>query len=737
MRNTKYIFFFGLIGLFLSCSIQETKSYNGYFWMSKIQNEHPRLFFNKKSFKQIRERALNEERGLFGEMKNRVDLLIGQKIEFKDPLVKDGSQNTDYKYGTSAAEAAFVYLVLKDKKYLELSKRILIKLVDYYVFRNDHNLNIQWFAFSRINALAAYDWIYNDLTEKERTEIGGPFLQAINYMLPSEKRKPFFRENTGDIKTGFYGPPCLAWYAGLVFYNTGIDDNLSKKLLLKGYDDHSALLKYRSDITGDDGGAASAVLGYCMGAYPWAEFNFFHTFYSATGFDISKKWPYVPKFINYIFWNWLPEDKQFGYGDTHHLNNNLPLKLLHIHLSQMIHFYGKSQPELISMAKWMQTKVQRQKQDAFPFTRFLLTNTCDKLKPDVSFENLPKARYFENMGQLFMRSGSGSDDTYALFTAGGILTQHRHYDNNNFVIFKKGFLTLDTGTRPQPGLHLSHYYARTVAHNCITIKMPGEIMPKYWDSGPALSEKEVLVFPNDGGQNNLLGSEVIAFDEKEEYVYIASDATESYHKDKADLVLRQFVFLPPDLFVVFDRVNSTKPEYKKRWLLHTVAEPIVKANEFYTDNGESKLFCKTLFPENVVLTKIGGPGKQFWSDGRNWTLPELTPDDWNYKNMRWLDNNHNLFGQWRIEVSPGKPNTDDVFLHLIQVGDISLQSMIDSKPVKTDNMAGVQFIYKDKEYEVMFITQNGVGGKISINQNGQRILEENFTDKVKPQKGLF
>lgn len=96
-----------------------------------------------------------------------------------------------------------------------------------------------------------------------------------------------------------------------------------------------------------------------------------------------------------------------------------------------------------------------------------------------------------------------------------------------------------------------------------------------------------------------------------------------------------------------------------------------------------------------------------------------------------------LLGQWRIEVSPGKPATDNVFLHLIQVGDISLQSMIDSEMVKTDTMTGVKFIYKDKEYEVMFFTKNKVGGKISINQNGRKIMEENFTDKVKSQKGLF
>jgi len=727
-----FFLFLFFVGVLSNCKKPQENIYENYSWMSEIRKNHPRLFFNENSFKQIKNKALNDEHELFVEMKSRVDLMIGQKIEFSDPLVPDGTQNADHMYGTWAAEAAFVYLVLEEKKYLDLSKEILVNLVDYYTLRNENDLNIQWYAFSRINALAAYDWIYNDLTEKERRDIGKPLLHAINDMVPTAGGS-VFRKNYGDIKTGFYGPIVLSWYAGIVFYNTGMDDSLALALIQKGYDDHRALLKYRSDISGDDGGAASAVLGYCMGAYPWAEYNFFHTFNSATGLELFREWPYIPRFINYIFWNWLPGDKLFGYGDANHRDNNLPLRYLHLHLSQMIHFYGKTQPEFIALAKWMQTKVQRQTQNAFPFTRFLLTNTYDEIKPEGPSEKLPRAKHFENMGQLFMRSGSGPDDTYAIFTAGGFLTQHRHFDNNNFVIFKNGFLALDAGTRPQPGLHLSHYYARTVAHNCLTIKMPGEIMPHYWDSGPALSEEAVPTYPNDGGQNNMRGSAIIAFDEKEEYVYIASDATASYHQDKADLVLRQFVFLPPDHFVILDRVSSTEPGYEKRWLLHTAAEPVLNSTEFYADHWGGRLFCKTLFPEGAKLEKIGGPGKQFWSDGRNWALPKLTPEDWNYKSMRWLDNDHDLFGQWRIEVTPGISNKDDIFLHLLQVGDSTLQAMVNSIPLKTENMVGVRFVHDEKEFEIMFSVKDKVGGEISISQNGQKILEEPFSDKVKLQ----
>ena len=657
-------------------------------------------------------------------MKARVDALLGREIVFKDPLVSDGSQNSDHEYGTRAAEAAFVYLVTEDKKYLDLTKKILTKLVDYYTLRNENGLNIQWYAFSRICALAAYDWIYNDLTVQERKELGTPFLKAVHYMLSSRDRKLFLRENRGGHTTGFYGPPCLAWYAGIVFHRTGIDDDLAEKLLLKGYDDYTALLKYRSNIAGTDGGASTAALGYCMGAYPWAEFNFFHTVHSALGVDISKEWPYVPSLVHYIFWNWLPGNREFGFGDAGHTTNALPTGSLHIHLSQMIHFYGKSRPDIIGMVRGMQTKVNRQRQDAFPFTRFLLTNTSDDIASDAFAEDLPKAKHFPNMGQIFMRSGSGDNDTYAMFTAGGTLSQHKHFDNNNFVIFKKGFLALDSGTRPEPGLHLSHYYCRTVAHNCILIRMPGEKLPNYW-GGPAASE-EKLPFPNDGGQNNVLGSKVIAFDENKEYVYIASDATKSYNKDKTNQVVRQFVFLPPDCFVVFDRVNSTKAEYPKTWLLHTAREPVVNGSEFYAEHMKGCLFCKTIFPEKAKLDKIGGEGKQFWSDGRNWPLPVKTSADWNQSRL--LPDTNELFGQWRMEITPTEQTTDDCFLHFIQVGDTSLNSMVNSTPLKTGDKRGIKFAYQGKEYEITFNTKGEIGGKLSIRHDNRKIADVNLTE---------
>ena len=91
-----------------------------------------------------------------------------------------------------------------------------------------------------------------------------------------------------------------------------------------------------------------------------------------------------------------------------------------------------------------------------------------------------------------------------------------------------------------------------------------------------------------------------------------------------------------------------------------------------------------------------------------------------------------------MEVTPAKPKTNDIFLHLIQVGDKNtLQTMVQSTPVKTQDRVGVRFEYENKHYEVMFDTKAEAGGTISIRKKGQKILEEPFTQNVKPQEGMY
>ncbi len=626
------------------------------------------MFFNAESFAQVKARALGRDAMLFARIKARVDAV-------RVPLEEDRD------YGAESSEAAFVYRVTGEARYRELAARLLAHSAELYVRRHQQKRAVNWYSFSRINAMAAYDWLFNDLPPEDRARIGLQLLHAARDAQPTRTRRAFTagpgqreRENWGGATTGFYGTPSLLWFAGLATFREGIDDALAEQCLRRGYDLQMEVLKHRAAAAGEDGGSASATLGYWLGAYPWAEFNFFHTFLSATGRDLSHDWPYVALLPTYIFWNWLPGMREFGAGDAAHRDNVIAAGDLATHLAQIAHFYGPS-----PLGAWLAERAPRNETSRFSWTRFLLNDPAPAPAADVT-ARLPLARRFANMGQTFFRSGSGDADTYALFTAGGALTQHRHFDANSFVIFKRGFLALDSGTRPEPGQHLSHYYARTVAHNAILIHMPGEVMPSYWGADPPAPGEEKLPFPNDGGQRSVSGSRVVAFETHPDYAYVAGDATAAYHPEKCKLALRQFVFLAPDHFVIFDRVEST---YPRTWLLHTAEEPAIAGASFTAAHEQGRLTCRTLLPENAKLAKIGGPGKQFWSGGRNWPLPKgyASPDT------------TPLFGQWRVEVA----GTGPWFLHVLDAAGRPVNAAL----VRKDKQVGA----RAAGWEVLFGTE--------------------------------
>ncbi len=268
---------------------------------------------------------------------------------------------------------------------------------------------------------------------------------------------------------------------------------------------------------------------------------------------------------------------------------------------------------------------------------------------------------------------------------------HTHLDAGHFGIYYKGHLALDAGIYQgkddQNGwakLNYTNYLARTVAHNSLLIFDPNEPLPYGWD-------KKSVVKARDGGQfyfadhawnsssdmfkagkSSAILAEDIAPGYLPEYSYMKGDLTSSYnvpkfiaeYPPKAAMVRRSFVFLNhksddvPGTLIVLDKVVSANAAFKKTWLLHTQNEPDIRGNSIVSvntnDGRNGKLLTTVLLPEpdNQAIRKVGGPGKEYWSDGNNWGT--VTQED---------------AGRWRIELSPVKSSLADNFLNVIQAMD--------------------------------------------------------------------
>lgn len=694
-----------------------------YSWLSDIRQEHPRVFLTSDDIPDIRKAAKTFERTTYVEMVKRVKPYLSTPIEFKEPFAPTGESRPDRMFGYYAADAAMIWLIDGDRAYLDLAKKILAALVPYYEMRVRSNLNIEWYMFSQMCALCAYDWIYNELTEKERENYGKRLfnvMQDIAWLGPGI-RKGRFRENISDYKSGCYGIASLPWFIGLTFAGEGYDDQKCEKFIRDGYDIFQQMSAFRAGMMGNKGGGASAVAQYSLGYYPYAEYDLIYTFRSAFGRDITENMDYMLGYLNFMDWIRLPGNREYGFGDVNHYDCLLPHTHMNAHVSEIANLFGRSHPEIMpTAARLMNLYNKRRPMDGVPFMR-LLHKVDAMAGGNAGNAQSAKVMNFDTMGQIYMRSGTGDNDTYALFVSGGIPEQHKHYDNNNFIIYKNGYRALDSGSRPEPGNQLNYYYCRTVAHNCVTIMMPGETFPEYWGM-PAANEEKDLPIPNDGGQNKLLGSKLLALKETDDYVYIASDATAAYNADKADLVVREFIWFEPDMFLVFDRIVSDKAEYEKSWLLHTAGEIIrTGKSEVVEVSRGGKTICRTLFPKKARLELIGGEGRQFWSGGRNWPMPVFTPDDYGYtKRNLFPPDTHPEVGQWRLEVRPPAGNKCDFFMHMIKVGEESMASMPSTKTFDKDGKMGVVFKYDKKTYTVTFDKAADFGCDVDVVKAGNK-----------------
>lgn len=359
--------------------------------------------------------------------------------------------------------------------------------------------------------------------------------------------------------------------------------------------------------------------------------------------------------------------------------------------------------------------------------------------PDVSprnpaltdSEELPRYRYFPGVDQAVFLNGWGSNATRIEFDCGPYVAKHQHLDRNHFTIYHRGHLAIDSGAdyTDSESPHYLNYYRRTVAHNTMLVFDPKEHF--FWS-------ENLMEAANDGGQrmdssrfwNTLRGREdwektrdlwevgqmkivdnVDGVSGRGGYHYALGDATRAYSPHKLRAFTRQLLYLPDmNVLLVFDRVVSTDPAFRKTWLLHGVNMPWVdgigtkssngeetfgNASRFRLQDGEGEMLVHTLLPANHVTARRGGDGHEFWTpgdnnggpwgSGRNWALEPAEggplPDDPVEHAMweRFYDNDiprikrsnrRNVVpGSWRVEVSPSQPQLEDHFLHLFEIGD--------------------------------------------------------------------
>ncbi|MFB3879668.1 MAG: hypothetical protein ACE149_00320 [Armatimonadota bacterium] len=318
-------------------------------------------------------------------------------------------------------------------------------------------------------------------------------------------------------------------------------------------------------------------------------------------------------------------------------------------------------------------------------------------------------------GYVYARSSWDDDATYFFFKCGDRFTAHQHLDVGHFLIYKQEELAGDGGHYHYFGSTDDvNYHLRTIAHSTMLIYDPDET----W---PGIRAGEVT--GNDGGQmhnwphhNGAVEdasqwqrdralydiADIVAFEDRGAYLYVAGDCTRAYDPKKLKEFTRQIVFLRPGTFIIFDRVTSTRPEYKKTWLLQAMKPPVSAGGKLVVTNGQGRLHLQTLLPTGAPAKLVSG-GDLYTYGGRSYPPERDTGPA----------------PECRIELSPPKPATTDYFLNVLT----ATEATTDTVPDATCEVGDGKVTVKVGDAAITFTTAQ-LGGHIEIGPETRQLAQK-------------
>jgi hypothetical protein len=321
---------------------------------------------------------------------------------------------------------------------------------------------------------------------------------------------------------------------------------------------------------------------------------------------------------------------------------------------------------------------------------------------------LPQAMLFgrDTLGAAFFRGAWGDpDELFASIKAGDLLAHHDHYNAGAFSFQLGGLLAPQTGVygaSAYDGAYRLGYAVQTVASNALLILNPGEtaralltqksgawktlsggqrvIRPTGFDclsldhfrrqlnAGPRLERATITAFESIPGRSDYLAADLTA-------AYNSTRYAEPGAEPKVSLVTRQFLYLRPErAFVVFDRIETTRPGFVPKFVLHAMSKPASQGETLLrgaspedgilatsgrtltTTHERGRLTQRIVLPSQARTLKIGGPGFSGWIEDPG---VNLTPDPGKGAASP------KPAGLWRIEVESTAPTTSHRFLNVL------------------------------------------------------------------------
>ena len=571
---------------------------------------HPRVYVTEKELVELRVHARTSHRELWQRAISHI-----RALDAPPPPPPAEQRRQQNEVGIAIAEAAFVFKIEGDRKYLDAARKYMDAAVSYDIWGYANNKpNVDLAAGHLLYGLAwGYDLLYHDLSEKERGRYRAKLIKQARLMADYFKPKPgrtfAYSQNHTFIPIAGLG---VAAYA---LFDETPEAPAWASLTRAIYD--RVLATYSQDGYYYEG------FEYWIFSTPWLV-HYLDAHAHATGEDLYDR-PGFRLMHQYVAHSMLPGGNDvFDFGDifegpltragrgedyprTHpqghfYTNYNLLYRLAQRFRS------GDAQ----GVAEWLKRLEQVNAEEFWSLLWY-----DPNVKP-VPIEQQPTWHYFPDHDVFYWRGDWTKQATAFAFKCGPpeghhtasllqrlpdwrLSSGHAHPDANSFIIFARGkYLTGDSG---YAGLPMTEH------HNSLLVNGKGQAKEGAGHDVFAEVPYELL--------NRIRIGEVKV---ERDRVIVRGDASAAYGPELGvKRFVREFAYVPGAGFTIRDEVETSKPAVLT-FLLH--ADDLIKkdgGNRFRINAGGVKLLIDPTLEtqaskqiqsaiEANVVTAPGPPG---------------------------------------------------------------------------------------------------------------------------------
>ena len=573
----------------------------------ELANVHPRVFVTQSEIDALKQKAKTQPE-LWQTAVSRV-----RALTVEPPPAPAQERRVQNEVGIGIAEAAFVYKITGEKKYLDAAKKYMDAAVSYDIWGYAYNKpNVDLAAGHLLYGMGwAYDLLYHDLTAEEKTKYREKLIKQARLLAD------FFKPKTAGKTYAYSQNHTFIPISGLAVTAYALYDETPEA---KEWAQLSRAIFDRVLATYSEDGYYYEGMVYWIFSTPWLV-HYLDAHAHATGENLYETTPGFRLSHKYVAHSTLPGGEfNFDFGDIYAGNVtrsrkgddyareriNGKFRTNYNILYNLAVRYNN--PEAKGVADWLRKKGQVNAEEIWTFIWFE-----PNLKA-IEIEKQPHWHHFADHDVAYWRSSWADDATAFAFKAGPpeghaaaekikrfadwrLSSGHAHPDAGSFIIWAHGkYLTGDSG---YAGVPLTEH------HNTLVFDGKGQAKEgKGHDAFvgvPYERLNQIRILNADFGENK---------------VSIVADVTAAYEPEiGVKKFVRRFDFTAPDKFLVSDDVETDRPQIITSYLHADNSIEKDSENRFFFESPKPNLLVRLIEPqaaqvtiEKNILTAPGRPG---------------------------------------------------------------------------------------------------------------------------------